>query len=446
MNYELREGIKLSQVYLDPVNPRHDPLEAEAEIIKHLLSTEDVKPLARHIAIQGSLSPLELIALAPHPTVEGAFIPAEGNRRMCALKLLADPDRATTEADKRYFRTLREQMPKPIKSFRAIIFKTKKAARPWVSLRHEGLQGGVGTKSWSPGQKTRFNMDGVKPTNPNTQAVSLLDYAEQQGLITDAEKSLISITLLTRYLTNPVFRDAIGLANNRDLSISVPKSEFDHAVKRFLTDAMTPASGVSSRTAAADRKDYANKLREQGDAPVTRGQPPVDVSKATNSAPATKPTSPTTSVSPKRNNPSRDDDKYVIPRSFKANIQKNTVLKRVYDELYDLPADEFRFCAAYLTRAVIEQAATMYLRQKGKTPPRDLHSKLLELEKILETEKLPDNARKPLRTMGSNKDDRGSAETLGAFVHGGIIPSKHDAIRTWDDVQPALAHIFANLK
>ena len=111
-----------------------------------------------------------------------------------------------------------------------------------------------------------------------------------------------------------------------------------------------------------------------------------------------------------------------------------------------MPADEFRFCAAYLTRAVIEQAASLYLKQDGQTPPRELHSKLLALEKLLEKEGLEDTTRKPLRTMGSNREDRGSADTLGAFVHGGVIPSKHDSIRTWDDVEPALAHIFANLK
>lgn len=458
MSDELHENIKLSQVYLDPINPRHDPLEAEAEVIAHLLKKEDVKPLARHIALKGRLSPLELVGLVPHPTVSGAYIPAEGNRRMCALKLLADPDRATTEADKKYFRNLQAQMPKPIKSLRAIVFKSKKEARDWVSLRHEGSQGGVGTKGWTTPQQARFNMEGDKATNPNALAMKVLDYAVSRGLVDVEQRSQISVTTLTRYLSNPVFRNALGLENNKDLTTGVDQTEFDRVLKRFLEDALNPdTSGVNSRTDSAARIEYANKLREEGVAPSTRGGEPIDVgllakpikaaatTAATTAASATA-TDNTKSPAPRRNNKGRDDDKYVIPRSFKATIKKGTILKRVYDELYNLPADDFSFAAAYLTRSVIEQAAAEYLRFRKKNVPHELHAKLLALEKLLQDEGVPDKARKPLRVMGSNKDDRGSAETLGAFVHGGIIPSKHDGIRTWDDVEAALAHVFSNLK
>lgn len=447
MSYKIESAIKLSDIYLDNKNPRHDPIENEKDIISLLLKKEGVKPLARHIAMNGGLSPLELVALAPHATVEGAFIPAEGNRRMCALKLLADPDRAETETDRKFFRALSEEMLAPIKTIQAIIFKDKKSARPWVSLRHEGTQGGVGTLTWSPGQKSRFNMDAEKPNNPNNQAVLLLDYAKANNLLPEADLAKVSITTLTRFLTNPVFRDALGLVTNRDLQISVPAPEFNRAVTRFLADSITKDSGVDSRTSASDRKDYAQKLREDGDAPNTRGQTPVDASTL---SPSTAEGQSTTEThppkKPKRNNPSRDNDKYVIPRDFKATIKKNTVLKRVYDELYDLPADDFPFSAAFLTRAVIEQSTVLYLRQKGKTPPKELHQKLLALAEILSSEGMTDTELKSLRTMGSTRDDRSSADTLGAFVHGGVIPSKHDCIRTWDSLQNVLTKVFAGIK
>jgi hypothetical protein len=469
MSATYEKSIRLNSVYLDSENPRHDVLQAEPEIIAYLLLTEDIRPLAKDIASKGSISPIDLLALAPHPIVAGAYIPAEGNRRVCALKLLADPDRATTEADKRFFRALGKQMAEPITSFPAMVFSSKEAARPWVSMRHEGFQGGIGTKNWSPTQIARFNLMGSKQTNPNTQAVRLLDYARERNIITDSQLEAISLTLITRYLSNPFFRDALGLVNNKDLSITVPQDEFDTVVHRFLMDSRDLKSVVGSRTNAAERKKYADKLREEGHAPSTRGQPTTDVAsdaaRPTSSAGESvespteatpEPSAPTSAedttadrsatAPPKKNNPKRDDDKYVVPRAFKANIKKNTVLKRVYDELRTLPADDFPFCAAFLTRAVIEQAATLYIKQHGKTPPNWLHLKLLELEKMLDDDGVEEKARKPLRTMGSTRDDRGSADTLGAFVHGAIIPSKRDSIRIWDDVERALTHVFANLK
>ena len=140
------------------------------------------------------------------------------------MKLLEYLDRAPTEIDKKYFRSLRDMMPKPIRQIEARIFKNKSEARPWVSIRHEGEQGGVGTKKWDARQKARFNMEGSERTNPNAQAARLIEYAVESGLITEDEKTNIALTTLTRYLTNPVFRDTVGLQNSRDLNITVPRA------------------------------------------------------------------------------------------------------------------------------------------------------------------------------------------------------------------------------
>ncbi|HEY8906625.1 MAG TPA: hypothetical protein VIM63_11370 [Rhodoferax sp.] len=94
--------IKVGRIYLDPENPRHDPIGDQSEIIAHLPAHEDVRAIARSIARLGSTSPIELLALVEHPTARRAYLTAEGNRRICALKLLADPDKAPTEKDKRY--------------------------------------------------------------------------------------------------------------------------------------------------------------------------------------------------------------------------------------------------------------------------------------------------------------------------------------------------------
>ena len=87
---EAAEMIKTERVFLDFDNPRHDPMESQEEVIRYLCEDE----LAKDLVIHG-LSPLELFALIPrNEGKKNAYTVAEGNRRLCALKLLNDPNLA----------------------------------------------------------------------------------------------------------------------------------------------------------------------------------------------------------------------------------------------------------------------------------------------------------------------------------------------------------------
>lgn len=429
--------VKVEHIYLDNNNPRHDPIDSEPEIIAHLLAKEGVKALAKSISKLGSTSPLERIAVVPHSKTKDRFVSAEGNRRICALKLLADPAKAGSEPARRYFQGLADSMGSPTKSVEAVIFDTPGEARPWVSLRHEGPQGGVGTKQWNSTQKTRFNMQGANASNPNVQAALLMDYAKKHSLITEAQHKRLSITTLTRYLSNPVFRHTVGLADNRSLTVTAPKEEFDRAAKKFLTDSVTADSGVDSRTNVEERKEYANLLRRDGFAPTSKADP-VDLTEV-----AVTPKKP---GKPKgRDNHSPDKRPHVIPSTFTAHIS-DKILKRLYDELKDLEAETHPFAAVYLLRAVIEQLATITLRKAGIAPPQDLHLKLGKVADILQERGWSKHQLKALRVMASDVDSRYSPDSIGHFVHGGMIPTRTDAIKLWDSLEDVLAELFTPSK
>lgn len=283
------KSVAISRIYLDPVNPRHDPINNEREIIAHLLKTEDIRPLAKSISLLGSTSPIELLALAPHPTAKNRFNAAEGNRRICALKLLSDPDKAPTEKDRNYFRGLQNDLVKPIRSVMSVIFQDMDSTRAWVSLRHEGEQGGIGTKSWNTRQSTRFNLLGNGRT-PNALALHLVDYSTRKRLLTLQELDQLSLTTLTRYLSNPVVRSALGLTNNRVLSITVPADEFDRVLAKFLRDSLGTGAVVTSRTSAPQRKAYGEQLGSSESAPKTRGLDPFTPDSSDTVAPPAAPT------------------------------------------------------------------------------------------------------------------------------------------------------------
>ena len=91
-----RLEVEVDRIFLDQENPRHKPYKTQAEVIDYLCNHESILSLARDIAKYG-LNPIEQFALLDDDESDEdnpAYIVAEGNRRICALKLLHDPDLA----------------------------------------------------------------------------------------------------------------------------------------------------------------------------------------------------------------------------------------------------------------------------------------------------------------------------------------------------------------
>jgi hypothetical protein len=249
--------IPIGRVFLDNENPRFEQVESEREAIERLCAKENVLPLATDIVKHG-LNPLETFALIATRTGKKAskpsYVVAEGNRRLCALKLLNDPDLAPTSFKKSY-----RELAKGWKSsgtISGIVFKNKEEVAVWLQRMHQGEQGGVGRKRWSAEQQQRFG-DGGR----NKVAQEFLDYAEGQGLITPEQRSG-KITTVQRFLTNETFREALGLDKEDPDSIRRTRSDADFRklAKRFVDD-LVDGKKANSRMNRADIVDYARKLK-----------------------------------------------------------------------------------------------------------------------------------------------------------------------------------------
>lgn len=77
---------------------------------------------------------------------------------MCALKLLASPERIQHTNASLYskFVTLSRGFSAP-KSIEAVVFDDEASMRHWMEIRHMGEQGGKGLAKWNSVQKARFN-------------------------------------------------------------------------------------------------------------------------------------------------------------------------------------------------------------------------------------------------------------------------------------------------
>ena len=435
----------MGKIYLDNENARHDPIDNEPEIIAHLVSHEKVKPLAAHIAKIEATSPLDRVGVFPHPVVKDSFVSAEGNRRLCALKLLSDPDKSP-EGQRTYFRNLSKGMAAAPTHIEVVIFRDRADARPWLELRHEGPQGGIGTVNWNTRAKVRHNLGAEKPKNPNLLAVALLQYAQKRGLITKEEHDGINVTTVTRFLTNPIFRDALGIASIRDLSIVVDQGEFDRATERFLRDSLKgDKTGVTSRTNAKQREQYAHKLRKEQIAPTTRLPDPVQLDPLTGKSSQLGAAS--RGKAGQGNNRNPDKRLHIVQSPFTAHIS-NKVLVRIYQELREVDCQDHTFAAAYLLRAMIEVSIKLFCRQHGiGTEKIDLAVLIGQVcDKLLAQKAATDKELKPLRVIANNKHGLCAPDTLGSFVHGGSIPTGRDLNRSWDSIEGCMKLILARLK
>lgn len=272
------QPVEIGRIFLDLENPRHEPYENEAEVIDYLCRHENVFPLAKDI-VQHGLNPLELLAVIPEDSGDTGksgkptFIVAEGNRRLCALKLLDDPERAPPKLRKPL-----EDLGRGwdgVGELTCMVFPDRESVRMWLGRIHEGEQGGIGRKKWNADQTARYSGD-----SKNKTALAVLDYAESAEMIT-AEDRKGKLTTVQRYLVNQLVRDAMGIDNSNinDISRNRPKADFDLMLRKFLDD--LARGHVNSRANKEQHNAYARELASiQG---LTRETIPPDSLKSASS-------------------------------------------------------------------------------------------------------------------------------------------------------------------
>jgi hypothetical protein len=250
--------IKIERIFLYEENPRHEPIESEPEIIEHLCKDEQVFNLARNIADAGT-NPLELLGLVQLPTSGASTTKSyqvwEGNRRVCAIKLLNDPDLAPAHLRKDFARLATESANVPIAEINAVVFADHDDLKYWMGITHGGTQAGVGRLDWDAQQKERHF-----GTGRNRVALAILDLSEQLGFISKDERSG-KITTAQRFLNRAAIKEALGIdtSNPADITYNRPTEDFHKQLTRFIDD-LKEGVKVTSRHNGTQIDQYGRKL------------------------------------------------------------------------------------------------------------------------------------------------------------------------------------------
>jgi hypothetical protein len=273
--------IDVERIFLYEENPRHEPMQSEPEVIEHLCKDEHVFNLARNIAAAG-LNPLELSGVIELSSSGGKknYQVWEGNRRICAIKLLNDPDLAPAHLRRDFARLAAESGQLPIKKITAVVFDDHDDLKYWMGIIHGGEQTGVGRKTWNATQKER-HFEGGR----NQVALAVLDTAESLGLINKEEREG-KLTTAQRFLNSELVREAIGIdtSNKEDITYNRPTADFTKQLGRFIAD-LKRGIKITSRHRKEQIDQYGRQLARSSDISGDRIQP---MSLAAAVAPAAK--------------------------------------------------------------------------------------------------------------------------------------------------------------
>lgn len=141
--------IKPLDIALDRDNPRInvEPNDKESDIIRKLIKYEDVLDLARKIAKVGLLPGERIITVQE----SGQWVVLEGNRRICACKLLLSPNLVPAEYRKTFPKITTASEIALIEKVDADVAPDRRSAEPILTLRHTES----GVRKWKPVARMR---------------------------------------------------------------------------------------------------------------------------------------------------------------------------------------------------------------------------------------------------------------------------------------------------
>lgn len=347
--------VSIADLRLDGLNPRLEPTTGEREIIEALLDEQGDKllNLADDISTHG-LSPIDGVLVIQGP--RSSYVVVEGNRRVAALKLLANPsltDR-TSYADR--FRAIGKGRNPPT-SVSIVLAPSRADAKHWQDLRHAGEMDGRGTVRWNAEAVHRFRR------TPGNDADQGIRFAEAIQKAFPASASLQEnlqvvrrerITTLGRLAKDPTYRDRAGVeVTEAGLVVHYPEEAIERGIARVLRDLAT-THGVTEMKTKPMRRAYLATISE--DLPVEATYSAVGKTLA---SPAVQAPPPITTRSGRPVKP---------PRSLFAGVSVGNIGPRVQSilrELQQLDIERHPNSAAVLTRVLLELVVTGVVEKNG---------------------------------------------------------------------------------
>ncbi len=444
--------VKITNLVLDSENPRlPEGDRSQAETIHAMLRAEGPKTLAlaKSIAEEG-LSPMDRLLVTPVPNDAKRFIVLEGNRRVTALKVLAEPAIAEAALTSPQIRNVRKwsatyRARGEIETAPCVVFDTREEANPWIVRRHRGDQGGVGVVRWGATESARFDARRSGKRSPELQ---VLDFVSERGRL-DAETREklrnVSITNLKRLIRDKHVRDSLGITFGKDGGVArlFPEGEVLKGLLRVVRDLAYNKVKVADIYTAAERKKYLGRFK-------TSERP-----SAAKALPAQQPLMGDGTGNGASGDGARAGTRTPRPRSTLISSTcmcevKGAKLRNIYSELRRLKLEEYPNAISVLLRVflelsvddVIEKASLMGDMQAKGSKLRDKITKVAN--HLASKGSLTERQAKAAKKEATDQHlIGGNVTTLHEYVHNKEFAASPTDLRTaWDNLQPLFEAIW----
>jgi hypothetical protein len=442
---------KIEQLLLDTKNPRIGDATSQHDALQKVLDDQEEKlfELSQSIAAEG-MSPMDRLLVLRENKNSSRFVALEGNRRVAALKVLANPAVLTglnlkTSLQKR-FEDLAEDFDKsavePIDCFEV---ESRDAGASWVHLRHTGENDGRGVVGWSGHAAARF-----RGTDPGLQA---LEFVKAFGNLSHTQKDALDnnfpITTLDRLLATPEVRKRIGVeVKNRKLYSALPPEELMKPLRRIILDLGQKSVRVGQLMKKDQQIEYVERFGKIDKPNLSKRGAVKAVEDIRNSEFKARP-----AQAKDRHRPDPSERKVVVARGIKLNVADNKAAE-ILKELKRLRVEEFPHAIAVLLRVFLELSVDHYMDAK-KLPLRIADPKGNKRDKSLKNKihevigHLVANGqvqRKDLLGVERAVSDMKSPlyiDLLHAYVHNRFVtPKPRELLGAWNDAQRFIESIW----
>lgn len=492
---EKKKNRSVDQLRPWPNNPRLDPEEKHINIsdyVSDLIADNSEKSdffkLIDSIATDGYI-PAEPIVVW-QDTGNSKYYVAEGNRRILALKLLRNPDKAPKEI-RRYVRSKSQMINRDeIEKIKVCVAPSFEDSEWYINQRHStsSLQ-----RRWSRLQQQRrvaelydrFNGDVNKIISKTKFSKSELEYIlrilhirdlalspEVLKTLSSAEKESIKshripMTIFERWFINPIIKEKWGIEFDEDsiriisnmqsflnayaewIKLVIHRDDSDVTIKINTRTIDTNLNAILACLPEVSFKAGEEALEAsqepKGDDSATQDEAGADDSKDKGGAESGKGTNPT----PLNKNPDRNQ---LVVGSYYLYTPNNYKLDKLFKEFKKIPVYQYNNCVAASLRVFLDLAIAEYFSSEGheKSLKTELGSnaqfvnlrdrlKYMQSNKIL-TQKEAANIVKGLLT---DKNEH-SLKTLNSYVHGDNthLTSRRFLNGFWDFLFPLFEEIM----
>jgi hypothetical protein len=431
---------RIDDLDLDLQNPRYNGLSGMREAVKSIVLDQGKKlvNLAEDIATEG-ISPIHRLLALRSPDAPRRYVVLDGNRRVAALKILANPSLLDALEDiphslsKPLQQLAKEFDRSTVEPLDIFVVDSREEGRRWIELNHTGENEGRGVVSWDGFATARFR--GSAPS------LNVLALVERHGNLTAKEQELLQgfpVTNLDRLLGTPEVREKLGL----ELDSGVLQSHYDaghihelvKGLKKVVLDLATRRVRVSHLKSKQDRLNYISSFGPS-ELPNPRKR-----SEDTTSLQALATYNSSANTERRRTKTKKGAStarNKLIPSTCRLVIS-DPKIREIFEELHSLPLERYPNAISVLVRVFIELSMDHFgeLNVSNWNIDDKLGKKIVKVAEILEGTGIRKTDLASFKRIASVEASPFHVDRLHKFVHSRrAMPTSTELRKGWDEVQ-----------